>query len=142
MIEFDDNCWAVRRDKVILVQERGKQFLFDNSNARAVELTKVDGCKIKEGIRCDFMARFETGTQPFEYFIELKGQNITHALEQLLFTWLKLGFRGKHINTQAFIVLSRSKNSATKNRKIKKEWRDKYKIELIITNRRHTESIP
>ena len=52
---------------------------------------KVDGCAIKTGQKCDDLLISQDEHE--EHFVELKGVDIMHAIDQLEQTILKIGLR-------------------------------------------------
>ena len=54
-----------------------------NPTEREVEKIEVDGCVITEGIRCDWLVRLNDATSKEEIYVELKGSDVYHAVEQL-----------------------------------------------------------
>ena len=52
-------------------------------------MVAVDGCALTEGVKCDNLLC--SADEQEERYVELKGQNIKHAIEQLATTIVKLG---------------------------------------------------
>ena len=50
---------------------------FKNPNRREVCLLEVDGCGIKEGLRCDYALTAEENKE--EFYIELKGCDVSQG---------------------------------------------------------------
>ncbi len=86
------DCEVTCTDKEIVFKDPGNsrcRMIFLNPNQRKVAKITVDGCKIKDGKRCDFMLVTDTE----ENYIELKGKNVLHACEQIEVTIKKNKFR-------------------------------------------------
>ncbi|MDN5199817.1 hypothetical protein QQ008_00545 [Fulvivirgaceae bacterium BMA10] len=79
-MKMKEMCIEERSDSKIVCSENNRKIIFNNPSRNTVKKIKVDGCQITTGIRCDFLV-IETNKN--EHFIELKGQNIKHAFEQL-----------------------------------------------------------
>lgn len=73
-------CTRITRDKLVAVSENGKSFVLDNKNLDQVAVVSVDGCAITEGVRCDYLYGLEVAG---EIFVELKGSDIRHAVNQI-----------------------------------------------------------
>lgn len=81
MKTFKTECVEETTDSQIKFQEKGKTIVFLNSRRRCFLKVKVDGCQILDGSKCDnLLIDRESGN---EYFVELKGTDVAHALEQL-----------------------------------------------------------
>lgn len=91
----------------ISVKENGKRYSVKLCEARDSAVFQIDGDIIKTGQRCDKLILFEASdaTKWNEVFIELKGKDITHAIDQLEATVKKDLFRdGSVVKYHARIV--------------------------------------
>lgn len=80
MAIFKQACtWEVT-DKLLVVKENKCKCVFSNPNQHLLTKIKVDGCQITDGIRCDYLILDHCHN---EYFVELKGKDLPHAVEQL-----------------------------------------------------------
>ena len=94
-----------------------------NREASDVSHYRIDGEVIKEGIRCDYLLLNETKKDA--YFIELKGSDISHALEQLDETAKKLSSELAGYTLYFRIVANRINTQAirdTKYHRYQKKW--------------------
>ena len=64
----------------IKVEENKRKAIFNNPLNELYEVSIVDGCLVKEGIRCDSLV---TKKDYSSVLIELKGANVQHACDQL-----------------------------------------------------------
>ncbi len=70
------------KSKIISASEKGKTFKIVNKSEKNFLKLLVDDCLIKNhDIRCDYL--FLNCDDDIAYFLELKGRNINHAIEQL-----------------------------------------------------------
>lgn len=76
--------------KTLVTQELGKRYTLDISSGKPSALFQVDGYIIKQGMKCDKLVlvrgreiQEEAWTQ---IFVELKGHDAIHGMEQLLAT--------------------------------------------------------
>jgi hypothetical protein len=67
--------------RIINVEENKRKYIAHNQSENVVCLIRVDNCLIKDGIKCDFLLLNISKAK--SYFIELKGSDLIHALEQI-----------------------------------------------------------
>jgi hypothetical protein len=72
-------CTVRTKQRLVVVEQKGKEFRLVNPNGREVVSTKVDGCAISSGLRCDHLLAVSDA----EIFVELKGADIKHAADQI-----------------------------------------------------------
>lgn len=81
MFNFKEHCKIESTDSKIKFEEKGKSIVFVNSARKPYIKVQVDGCQIVDGEKCDnLLVDEEVGN---EYFVELKGTDVAHALRQL-----------------------------------------------------------
>ena len=106
MIEIPNACVARTTDSNIVFKENKARISFLNPNRKPYDRITVDGCVIREGNKCDFLlASCEFGDQ---YFVELKGENLEHAILQLESTFAKMLDNREGVMRKAFVVSSNS----------------------------------
>lgn len=99
------------------ITEKGKTFQIDNSKSKVkVKCIKVDNCVFdgKDGIKCDYLFEVESAKKIF--YVELKGSDVIHAIEQIHSTVLKTREYYKGWIWEARIVLGK-RVPEVKNRK-------------------------
>lgn len=74
-------CTTVESGSIVAVSESGRTFALLNPANVDVAVTKVDGCAITVGIRCDYEYELPSGR---EVFVELKGSDIKKAVQQII----------------------------------------------------------
>lgn len=80
--------------KTIVERENGKKYSLEVSDNKASVSYQVDGNIIKEGEKCDKLILVKYNEDEWaEIFIELKGVDVPHAIEQLLTTLKEPIFR-------------------------------------------------
>ncbi|WP_135187547.1 hypothetical protein [Pseudomonas amygdali] len=99
--------------------------------------TKVDGCLVIEGKRCDWMiVDKETN---IEVFIELKGSDVLEGVKQLSISANALSKRvGKKYG---YLICTRSPISSPAIQKLQKEILKTHSLHLRVKRTIHTESI-
>lgn len=80
---MSDSCTKRVSHSKVKVEENKRKAVFRNPNNLDYDVTTIDGCLVKEGIRSDFMVS-EVGN--ISVLIELKGKDVAHACDQLLAT--------------------------------------------------------
>ncbi|MFV0582806.1 MAG: hypothetical protein ACK5N4_12260 [Parabacteroides gordonii] len=132
MNKFKPNCTTKVTDRILVLEENKCKCVFSNPENNNLTKIIVDGCQITEGVKCDFLVLDHNNN---EYFIELKGKDIPHALEQLEATIKQLSGTN-NIQKTAIIVTSRYPSNDTTMQRAKVMFRKKYKVDLISKNRR------
>ena len=104
-------------------------------NADRVKSTKVhvDGCEITDGIKCDYMHL----AKDLEIFIELKGQDLPHAIDQIERTITLLSKDIKKHKKISYIICTRSPMTSTEIQNYDRQFRRKYNSRLIIKSSPH-----
>ena len=76
--------------KTVVTQELGKKYTLEITNGYPSTVFQVDGVIIKTGRKCDKLVLVKTKETPSEewtqIFVELKGHDAIHGMEQLLAT--------------------------------------------------------
>lgn len=130
------NCRTSSNRKIFVYEEKRSKLILENTNQIDSISVKVDGCEINDGsIRCDFLHI----ANEIEYFIELKGQDLEHALEQIKSTITKLSSNPKTGKKVSYIICTRSPMSSSKIQNHKLEFRKKYNSRLEIKSSPYTE---
>ena len=89
--------------------EKGKRYHCELTDACYCAGFQVDGNIITEGVRCDKLAVIEKGNNRWtEIFVELKGSDIMHAVEQLEATAQCSVFQHKSVNRRLARVVGHS----------------------------------
>ena len=74
-------CTNRHSKKRFVVEENRSRVIFENGKRRDVDQIEVDDCAIVDGFRCDWLVNVDKTQQSI--FVELKGSNVPHAVEQL-----------------------------------------------------------
>lgn len=124
-----DTCITPTTDSQIKFEENKRKIIFLNPDRQPYQKVLVDSCTIKDGIRCDDLLLSEDEHE--ERYVELKGTDVMHAIDQLEATIVRLGeFED---NRHSYVI---STNVAPAyNTKIQKKqtyFKNKYKSELVI----------
>lgn len=135
-------CEEIINDSKIVRTDPGSKnkkskFCLVNSKKTKVRVIRVDGCAIKEGIRCDYLIILSNEQ---ELYVELKGSDVKHAVEQIEATIQKLT---TNISTSklCFISSSRCPITSTEIQNLKRKFKKNYQAKLIIKNGEITHKI-
>ncbi len=128
-MDFKKECCQYIKASLIRCEENKRKIIFDNPNKKEVVVITVDGCQITDGIRCDFLVL--EGSD--EYFIELKGEDIKHAFEQLRRTISLLGNK-TCTKRNSFVISSRSPLSSAEIQNMRLLFRKHYQSDLLVKN--------
>jgi len=74
-------CVNGDRRKIVVVQEHKRKYVGSNQQGKLIHICIVDNCLITSGCRCDFL--LVNSEEKRAYFIELKGRDLVHAIEQI-----------------------------------------------------------
>lgn len=129
---FKANCTVETTDKLLVLEENKCKCVFRNPQNEVLIKIIVDGCQITEGIRCDYLV---LDHQKNEYYIELKGKDIPHAIEQLEASIKQLSNSSVKVQKTAIIISSRHPSNDTSIQRAKALFKKKYKVDLISKNR-------
>lgn len=131
MREFKQACVREVSDRRLVLEENKRKCLFLNPNRRPLVKVVVDGCEIVDGAKCDYLVIDHCGN---EYFVELKGKDLPHAVEQLERSVKQLSDVRNKGKKYAIVVASRYPANDTSMQRAKVAFRKKYNVELISKN--------
>lgn len=113
----------------IVLKENKCKFTLINEANISIRKIKVDGCAIKDGLRCDYLLIMRDNT---EYYVELKGCNVSAAIKQIERTIILLSSDKKNTPKHSIVVSTRCPLETTKIQKLKYEFKHNYNSKLII----------
>lgn len=123
------NCKNISSQKLFVYQEMRSKLILENVDNIESTSIKIDGCEINDdSIRCDFMHL----AKGIEFYIELKGQDLEHALDQIKATILRMSSNIKKGNKISYIICTRSPMSSSEIQNHKLEFRKKFNSRLEI----------
>ena len=123
------NCRKISSQKLFVYQEMRSKLILENVDSIESTSITVDGCEINDDtIRCDFMHI----AKGIEFYIELKGQDLEHALEQIKSTIFRLSTNVKKGNKISYIICTRSPMSSSEIQNHKLKFRKKFNSKLEI----------
>lgn len=122
-------CEDTTDQRIIVLEENRRRVIMRNPRRARIRRVLVDGCAILEGKRCDYLI---IGSNNTEYFVELKGCDIEHAVSQLETTIKKLGEQTKTIKRYSIVVSSRCPMLTPRIQKLKLYFTKNLMSTLII----------
>lgn len=135
MKNVDKACICSTKDSQIKFEENKRKIIFLNPSNHRYKKVKVDGCAIKTGQKCDDLLISQDEHE--EHFVELKGVDIMHAIDQLEQTILKIGEFDD--NRHSYIICTNVAPAYTTTIQKKQNYfRQKYKSELLIKEKQWT----
>ena len=135
MKNVDKACICSTKDSQIKFEENKRKIIFLNPSNHRYKKVKVDGCAIKTGQKCDDLLISQDEHE--EHFVELKGVDIMHAIDQLEQSILKIGEFDD--NRHSYIICTNvAPEYTTTIQKKQKYFRQKYKSELLIKEKQWT----
>lgn len=128
-----NRCFEEQRP---VADENGRVFTLDLPKGEKYCKIHVDGCLITDNNqqRCDYW--FHHYDKNDNVFVELKGMDIEHAVEQIIATigWLKTRIDLPKEKRNGAIVLSKNPLTSTKTQVLKTDFRKKHGNRLEIKN--------
>lgn len=137
MIKIDEACIQCTTDSYIKFEENRKKIIFQNLSRKECLKIQIDGCAIKTGEKCDnLLKEGKAGLQGPEYYVELKGEDVGHALKQIIQTIRTI--HDDRSPVMAFIVCTNvSPKLSTEIQKFKKLLKDRYNATVVIRERQY-----
>ncbi|TWV96212.1 hypothetical protein [Chitinophaga pinensis] len=130
------NCRLTSKNKIFTFEEQRSKLILKNRDEVESVKIHVDGCEINEGLRCDYLHL----AKEIEFYIELKGQDLHHAIKQLKQTINKLGTKNKEQQRVCYIICTRSPLASTEIQEFAREFRRNYNSRLVIKSSPYTDS--
>ena len=134
------SCNTTTNNKIISVSENRRTFKVKNDSSFTINEVEVDGCYKTTGAKCDYLfeviskdTKTNIETVSIVFYVELKGSDINHAIEQLESTIQHCLTEHKKVNKkECYIVASKVPSSGPKSQVLKKKFLKKNKIQLFI----------
>ena len=142
-MEFNEKCLAkVKHPKIVCADsgtKRQSKMTFLDAKRKEILKIHVDGCQITDNntLKCDFLvireANKQTKEERLECYVELKGQNVIHAIKQIECTIKLLSENAKKQLKYAFVIFSgRGPKYNPTIQSEQKRFKDTYKCRLIV----------
>jgi len=132
------NCEEINSDPKIVINDPdgGKTELrLRNFKGIKVRIIKIDNCVIEDITRCDYVVEIPIDNIKVVLFVELKGKNVEHGIEQLEKTINHICFKDRYnsvLNKRAYLMITQLKIPKSKVENFKEKFRNKHNCLLII----------
>ena len=140
MVDIDVACVTQTTDSNIKFEENKRVIIFQNKSKRVCCKVVVDGCAIKDDVKCDnLLVDMVTNN---EYFVELKGTDVNHGIKQIersisLLSDTKI----KDKKVMAFIIPTNVNPLLNTTIQIKKKYFNKMGVSLCIKENKYITSL-
>ena len=114
---------ALGKHKIVSTSEKGKKYRIKFKNIKPSAVYPIDGVIITEGEKCDKLVLFESDTTKnvwTEVFVELKGKDVNHAIDQIKATIDKPVFQHKSIGQKWARIVAQSVPSNNSNSSVER----------------------
>lgn len=128
-------CSTTSKNKIFTFKEQKSSLTLENKEEALSTKIEVDGCEISDnGLKCDFLhLKYDTEEKRIlEIYIELKGQDLDHAIKQIERTISILSDSPKSFPKVSYIICTRSPMSSTEIQIYARKFKEKYNSKLII----------
>lgn len=135
-VQIPRECTAPPSGREIVCAEKGRRITFLNPNQRVVRKHTIDGCQQLRAFLadvncklCDFLV---VDWRSEEHYVELKGKNVEHALDQLKSTILQLSSANANNRLFCWIITTESPSTQSKFQALKQKFETKFNARLTI----------
>lgn len=123
------SCRTNSSQKIFTFEENKSKLTLENVDQVDSVKIIVDGCEINDNsIRCDYMLL----AKEKEFYIELKGQDLMHAVAQIKSTIKQLSPDLRARNKKSYIICTRSPLSSTQIQNLKFDLLKNFNSDLQI----------
>lgn len=126
-----EECTEITRQKLIVLKEKKRKSHLIVANPRQLEVMRVevDDCQIDDdSLRCDYFFQ----AKETEHYVELKGENVPHAMKQLRSTIKQLSADRQKAKKVSFIICTRSPMNAAAIQNERAKFRKHYNSDLAV----------
>jgi len=130
-------CNHNSNQSIVSVSENRKTFKIKNNSLVVINKVEVDGCYITSGSRCDYLFEIIDDNRIEKvFYVELKGSDIAHAIEQLKSTiaYCK-NIHREILSKECHIISSKFPSSGPSSQILKKKFKKENNIQLFIKTR-------
>ena len=125
-----NECRIKSRRRIFFFHENRSSLWLHNIHEVETLRIKIDKCEFKdnEGIRCDYMLV----APDTEIYIELKGTDISHAVEQIRATLRRMSREFRKSKRKAYIICTRFPAILAGEQDMKRDFKRDENCDLII----------
>ena len=130
-MDIPEECVTVTHNRLIPLEENNRKLTFVNNLKQKIEKIKIDNCVITNGRCCDWLV---IDTKNTEYFVELKGADVKHAVKQLIATIQQVSQDKYKQEKVCIIISSRSPLNSAEIQCIKSRFKRDYHSKFFLKN--------
>jgi hypothetical protein len=138
MTNIFGDCESIVTDAKIVFKEKRSRIEFVNRKKKTVSKIEIDGCHIQRGLRCDWLMITQDGT---EFFIELKGSDVNHALKQIKATIKKVSTDIRNTPKRSYIIAYHCRIPIVTIQNQQKIFKKVFNSDLFVKGPNHSEQI-
>lgn len=132
------HCIVPTQNPILTFEEQKSIFQVVNKGRRPLERHQVDGCLIVDGVKCDWLLVDTTSGR--EIYIELKGSDIKHAVNQICATVNALTKNSAEVKL-GYVICTKCPLDSTAVQRLKKSVLMSHKLKLKVHKTIHREDI-
>ena len=124
-------CEKTRSDSRIVLREMRSVICFLNPSRKEIREVRIDGCVIRDGLRCDYLLIVDST----EHYVELKGSDVDHAVKQIETTIRRISADATRLAKHSYIVSSRCPALSPQIQVWKSRFKKEFNSSFQIKNR-------
>jgi len=131
------NCRTTSRNRIFKFEEQRSSLTLENIDQVPSTKVIVDGCEINDNdLKCDYLHLAKN----IEMYIELKGQDLLHAMKQIERTMKLLSTNYQKKSKISYIICTRSPLTSTEIQNYDRQFRLKFNSKLVIKSSPYKDS--
>ncbi|PPK72300.1 hypothetical protein B0F88_10493 [Methylobacter tundripaludum] len=132
-------CATQSSNEIITAEEHKRKLIIRNEHGKIIRKIKVDGCLIAKtdpSLRCDYMFEIdesETTVIAKVIYLELKGEGVKHAYDQLVATMERFLNEHRGCKKECYIVSSKVPRLTTSVQQLTAKMKNNKKVSAKLT---------
>jgi hypothetical protein len=130
----------ITRQRVVVFEENHRRIEFRNLQENSVRKIDLDDENLPDdfGLRCDGILVCPSEVPNHEHYVELKGSDVGHAVEQLRNSLRKLSRDAARQPKSCYVISSRVPRAGTDIQRFQRQFRSQYVSMLYVRSREMT----
>lgn len=131
-------CTVTNNNKIVVLAEKTKQLRVINNSQKEISKIDLDNCVFKgidTFIKCDYIVEIkekEDKETSHALYVELKGKDVKHAIEQIKSMLLMFKDRHKKAKKSCFIIASAVPRASTLSQIAQKRLKEEFSASILI----------
>lgn len=132
-------CATQSSNQIITAEEHKRKLIIHNKHGKIIRKIKVDDCLIAKtdtSLRCDYMFEIddsETTVIAKVIYLELKGEGVKHAYDQLIATMERFLNEHRNCKKECYIVSSKVPRLTTSVQQLTAKMKKNKKVSAKLT---------